>query len=814
MIRDDHRRAGDEPRSPIGSLKALDTLADDLANNYLDTSLSLEDTSKNGLRRQVFAHETLRRGEDFAHQPWTPSRNVLVLGSGASAAAFGPERFPLVSTAIEHVTELLTRGGANRSWVEARLQEESERVVSFYGFHDARKDFETQLAILSEIFSPNNVAEALASLYELRYAPHIVFELIAHMLRHRFLDAVINFNFDELLDVAVSEEIGESHYNRVLSDGDARPLDEIMVRNRLKIPLYIKPHGTVGHRSTMRFTKDQYFRLPRAMYEFMRDIVGGHHRESGARRPGYGYRPYRTNLISVGFGMASLDLIRMIRQEIEENPKRADEFAIFHLNTRDWARRRIAQIERETGVEQQYLVAVEDFGGLEETVRTLWEMVRTRFSPLYQPRGIARHELVHQLFHGRSSDQPHGRRIPEADDTYLLARLCAEVVLALAKGNGRVDLSHAVNDRIGIYFNLLSRSHPQLARSMKQVVDALGDREFVEWTGSAKHVLTVREAGTWKDPEAARKQLAELLWRRLSRCLISLGDRELEGRIRQFEGKEEEEGHPVHYLRALVDSDAQDIRPRFEHNHFLLFRQPDTDQVLHTNLSVTLHFAKMLREPNWDLMLAISENGKVLEKVERHFADDRELEKKAFSVIVAETDHQQVTDTRLDSVQERLKLLNDRGRGYFTLPVTEHNHHMVLLLKREPDPGLRTWTPVGAIYYEKVGLGNRVSPVLLDNSQTEDLDILVTTFFYYVQKSRYGARMNVGNHDGRAAAPAPGDPAAENGEGGADGPRRPPRGREEPESKLRLETAEALRADLLGRWWDSTRPPQSPAAGA
>lgn len=775
----------------------LDILATDLAENYLDSSLSLEDSTKPGLRSGVFTQEMLSSSKEYAKNPLLPSRNILVLGSGASAAAFGESHFPLVSHAIKRVERVLATEGASPEFVERRLDEESERVATFYGFEGARKDFETQLGILSGIFSPEAVADALSGLYSIKYAPHMIFELIAHMLKHRFIDAVINFNFDELLDVAVNEEIGESHFHNIISDGHCQPLSEIMIRGRLKIPLYIKPHGTVSHKSTMRFTKDQYFRLPTAMYTFMRDIVAGHHREEADRHEGY--RPYRTNIISVGFGMGSLDLLGMLKQAVKDEGAEQNDFAIFHLNVGGWGNTEKAEQMREgTGVARQYFVDVDQFGGIEGALRTLWRKAECCFSKLYRPRGIARHEVIHQIFHKASAPGNSGFRVPaRSDAAYFFARVCTEVVLALAKGNGRLDLSHAVSDRVGTYFDRLSRSN-QLqfsAPSLLSVMDRLGGKAYLRWTGSAQNILTVRDAHLWNSPGEASEMLATSLWSRLSRCLRSIGDPDLEARIREIESwGYDDPRHPVVGLRLLVDSDAQDIKPRFSHNHFLLFRRPDVDQVLHTNLSVTINFVKMVTEVEWDLMLTISENGKILQK----FKDHRDANPdnphvsgtKYFCVIVAETDHQQITHDRITKAE--LKLLGgSSGKPFYTLPVSQHNHHMTLLLKHVPEAEEK-WEPVRAIYYEKLGMGNRVSPVLLDEAQQQDLKVLVTTFFAYVNKAEAA--------DGtKKTAPLQGEERAR--QQGAD---TASDGVDEdlPRSERLLEEAKKTRSDMLATWSD------------
>jgi len=92
---------------------------------------------------------------------------------------------------------------------------------------------------------------------ELGEAPQLGYELIAHFLRHGFIDHVVNFNFDEALDVALENELGINGYRRILTETDVLVDDELEPPPSARhLPHYLKLHGTISIPSSLRFTKD------------------------------------------------------------------------------------------------------------------------------------------------------------------------------------------------------------------------------------------------------------------------------------------------------------------------------------------------------------------------------------------------------------------------------------------------------------------------------------------------------------------------------------------------------------------------------
>lgn len=733
----------EQPTTPTQSEtdKSLTILARRLAQNYLDTSVSANSLPNSAMRqdaaRQVFTEEFLESGALEA-----PCRNVLVVGAGASSASFGVEAFPTTDLAVGRLNAALEKSvGDLPAWLQARIKSEKDRLQLAYGYIEAHRDFETHLALLSRTYPPQKVANALSELYGERFWPHLTFEIIAHLLKHRFIDVVVNFNFDELLDQAIEEEVGRSQYHYVISDGQCRTVEKFVVDDRLKVPIHIKPHGTASHASTLRFTKEHYFALPDAMRSFLHNIVSGRTRDDGT-----GTR-YRTNIISVGYGMKSIDFYKMLQETAQADDRvPGDHLAIYHLNTEGWyggAQDWLTGI----GDSQQHLIDVRRFGTLQGTLLELWDRISNCFNDQFRPRGIARHRIVHTLF----VDEERHCRIPEGGGTdddakwqrdarYYFARLCTELVIALARANGRVDLETMVNQRVGMYFDKLRevsdnarKKRDALETSGGEVSETLRELSATEYSiqdvaerfglafGGYESTLLIAEFHQKTD-----LAVAEWLWETLRRVLESAcGD--LDAHLSRIANDPEKNSLLVDCLKRLVMSDTYDISANFAHRHLLLFNEPNPDEVLHTGLSMTLKFAEIIKL-DWDLMLAVSEYGKILHKYFTH-RDSSAPTHRRCCLIVADSDRHAEMEKRLQPYRDYL-IGGIGDEAWYQLPYWRHNHHMLLLLKKGGAVG--RWRRVAGLSYEKSGLSNTVNPIFFHGEDLTDLERLENVFFGYV----------------------------------------------------------------------------------
>jgi hypothetical protein len=166
-------------------------------------------------------------------------RTIVVVGAGASKAACG---LPLGRELASGIEAAVIDAGTPRRLIEAEL--DRLELVNRLG----RFEFETRLLALSR-FDPETVLSMLHEKCDVRHYPSLTYEILAHLMKHGFIDAVINFNFDEVLDQSIDDELGVDQYVRIVRDGEwllhlqSRTPDDPW---RFDKPLYIKPHGTVS----------------------------------------------------------------------------------------------------------------------------------------------------------------------------------------------------------------------------------------------------------------------------------------------------------------------------------------------------------------------------------------------------------------------------------------------------------------------------------------------------------------------------------------------------------------------------------------
>ncbi len=419
--------------------KGLAGLADRLIARHL--RVSLPDVGvRRALQGEMAPEESLEQR----------IRCVAVVGAGASAS--------LVKRGAELAEEL---EGRFRVQDDAR-RAELLRLQRVYGLDP--EDFETRLAALSR--SPEiteEIREAIAGRYAYRHPTILGYELLAHLMKHRFLDAIVNFNFDELLDQSLDDELGEAGYTRIVSNRDAiGVVGDPDAADYL--PLHIKLHGTATEPESLRLTREAYYELPEKLVDVVEGIFASN----------------RTVIVNVGSAMTGFDLHRLLRipeqleiydlspvglslpvQEAiarersepladsfrEEEKREPPFFALPGAGLRvpkaggscdEWLKRLVAEIDRRSG-------ARADARGL---------------ARLVDFRSVDRHEALADVL-GPDVTLSRWIQDPERfhDDyvDYLRHRTIVELAFSGAKSRGLAQLSWLALDRCGKYYELYRR---------------------------------------------------------------------------------------------------------------------------------------------------------------------------------------------------------------------------------------------------------------------------------------------------------------------------------------------------------------------
>src|SRR3954454_7876478 len=216
----------------------LRPLADMLIARHINVSIpDLE------LRRELFESDT-----SLWKHCQRKFRCIAVVGAGASA--------PVLDRGDDLANGLIEKFNIGQASIEA----EYERLARITAVDP--EEFEAQLSAIGQtVGNSRRVRAAISDLYQVRHPTVLAYELLAHLLKHRFLDAIISMNFDELLDQSLDDELGIGEYARIVSDRDCVNVNSD-VSSPDYMPLYIKLHGTASEPESLRFTRESYYDSP------------------------------------------------------------------------------------------------------------------------------------------------------------------------------------------------------------------------------------------------------------------------------------------------------------------------------------------------------------------------------------------------------------------------------------------------------------------------------------------------------------------------------------------------------------------------
>lgn len=469
------RSAGEGADSDSGEWLA--GLAECLITRHINVSIpSCE------LRRDLLAEHD----PDLWEQSERKFRCIAVVGAGASA--------PVLDRGDDLASGLIQKFNIEQTAIDA----ERERLARITAVDPT--EFEAQLSAIGQTLGNSRLVQAaISGLYRVRHPTVLAYELLAHLVKHRFLDAIISMNFDELLDQSLADEVGPDEYERIVSDRDCVEVQSNVFAPDY-IPLYIKLHGTASEPDSIRFTRESYYDSPTQ--------VG----TEAARL----FQTPECIVLNLGFGMTSFDLHRLLaipdavrlynlsydhltvkaRQALTReraHQEKADsslEFLESSKNSQKLNEERRA-LEAEGGsvgpaappedrTDASDLMMDRLLIGMENRVRELID----RNSFAVSLRSVDRHRTVVRLL---GADSRPGRRLvnlPRSFDPhmsldpmiraarpdavtagYLLRRTILEMALAMARGRGLVSVATLAVDRCGYYYDAYCRYAGKRAKS-------------------------------------------------------------------------------------------------------------------------------------------------------------------------------------------------------------------------------------------------------------------------------------------------------------------------------------------------------------
>ncbi|NOT28414.1 MAG: hypothetical protein HOP16_20225 [Acidobacteria bacterium] len=602
------------------------------------------------------------------------------------------------------------KGGVSRLILEQELQ----RLETVYRLR--ADEFETRVLALSR-FAPDRVANVLQQHCRVRHYPSLAYELLAHLLKHGFVDAIVNYNFDELLDEAIDEELGPGGSARILTEGDcARELTRSSRTHDRTRPLYIKPHGTASAPDTLRFTREDYFSLPSDIIRLLGVLIEGrplddiHFRRTTAATP--------VCVLAIGHALQSPELLRLFRSvhsgsklfSVTSDPLREDDWpdAMRRIASGRWTKVSSAFARRGHRVES----------GLDRFLRSTWrESVRctarnSRTRPWLSARGIERHEVVARLFAiTRFGILKRREGDPKLRD-YLHDRAIVELALAIAKSKGFVDLRELERGRPGRMFRLHEDHAHHRRESLVDAIESLG----MDRRDAAANAFWHQRAPKDESGDFGRLTLTDEQGRAMCHDLAKSCYRLLSKNRR---AKMRSGGRRVlnEALWAMFRGDEVEVGAESPDRLWSRFRSPTPL----TTLAQMRRFTQELLRRRWDLLLCVAESGEWLleDWAARAIRTTRGPSKRgAVALVVADRKKQDEIEARFGPISIGM------------LPWQLHNRHMTIAVSRQGE----RWVPTAALFYERRYRSATVYPIRL--SLRSDCESVLNDFVVYFEKAR------------------------------------------------------------------------------
>jgi hypothetical protein len=574
-------------------------------------------------------------------------RNIFVIGAGATYNNF--KEFPY-GEAMHKILKKELNVDAYINAVESfrdGIRKEFEEAESL--------DFERYISFLARSFGKDKVTEVLKKFYNVKHLPCLGYEIIAHLLKHGFIDVVINFNFDELLDQAIEEEVGQGNYYKIVSDGDVIPLNDIVVNGSIKIPVYIKAHGTASNKSTLNLTQNSYFEIPKEVSLLIEQLISGTRENKLSKIP-------TVNVTCIGYSMQSKQFNTILAKHLDEKSQ------IFNFNINTEPSSRIDKIDKlHAGfVNLSYIEPTNGLSSFDLAMRSLWTKIDACFKKEFKPRQISRHEVISNIFYdynivgdetntrARGKENVHNKLKEYFSFAYFIDRVIIEIGILIAKNKGILDFHEVMPERIGNYYLIYrKKNEPNEKRGNFTTLYAIAKTVFkmvprYDFSGNLLIFPPVEAAELptpipdWLKIMAKDCITEDAILNRINATkgsqilfrYFNNGHLIKEGAIikKILKGLKSEVAvrrltvaakieSTLNKLNDLVDDFVYDINPKFEDRKLFRFASFTKNKILHTNLALNYEiFSKFLQaqheenSSDWEVLLMVSERGKTIRK--------------------------------------------------------------------------------------------------------------------------------------------------------------------------------------------------------
>jgi hypothetical protein len=467
-------------------------LARELAVNYFNVSLrngpnrGIEELEiRENVTNRIFRKKLEGNEKDF-------SRNILIIGAGGSKELEflkdGNQAIDKIEESLQFDEKLLGNPklldeASELSNFNRMMRQRFRSLASHYkktvfgkssGILTIKAElkFEGRLSMLLNFYDKQNVIDAINNLLNFKYLPCHFYEVVAHMFKHRMIDVIVNFNFDELLDNAIEDEFGPGSYHRIVDDSGCLSLNELMEDYKIKTPIYIKPHGTISSKTSLLFTKEHYIDMSEDMKNLLYSIFMG---KVGKEDEPVNFVK-KFNIMVAGFALESIELEDILATQLSKidngSDDRIDKILYYLFTVRDGnhdspslLEKFIDRIKEKVKKEHKnnkrseptlYPPIYCNEISLHSHFNKLYEKICDEFKHPFRPVDVLIHKVLFILFPAVSfnalGEQMLAGKIPDDYILYLKNRVVFHVLYELIKGQGKLSLNVLAKERAGKYY--------------------------------------------------------------------------------------------------------------------------------------------------------------------------------------------------------------------------------------------------------------------------------------------------------------------------------------------------------------------------
>ncbi|WP_259016598.1 hypothetical protein [Emticicia fluvialis] len=662
----------------------IDSLSQKLALNYLANSFNRGDSghleSINLLQETnsiIFKENSIHPEDEIADKK---IRNVLIIGAGAIYNSFngipmGAEiKRGLIESKLVWLKDFIAlkpeEAEKKRNILETldytkkKILEEYENLTLLTDKDDL--SFENLLFLLSKFMTEEELRKEIKKIIGFSNCNNLFYEIVAHLFKHSFIDVIVNFNFEEILDNVIKEEVGEGNYYSIISDGHTVKRENLFVEGRIKFPVYIKPHGTFSHSSSLRFTNQHYLDSPSDIKSMLTDIFSPYSKEE----------KLNLNIICVGFKLfESVEFKNILKNSLSKVTNPA-----FYIITNSADRDRQLQeisinLSKEISRDNVFTCSLRDYentlvNNISPSLGVLFSQIfrkaTKKFNSNFTPRSIAKHEVYSYFLYNKTVFQTEINR--EKLDNYYESsnyykdKILVEIAFTFVRNLGVINILDLLNGRVGLYLESYnnkfksenSSENIETIYSLISEFSANGDSslsfgEEKEYQYS-KNYFKLPLINNKKELKDICKQISLLFTTRTNKHTeflsqlyeflaidntLTLGKTSLLYLLRSNKLSAETRNNLIENCILEVNSGAFSHPKKFVPELFRLFQKSPNQnfffiqnrinnsqyhywesfsrhKLLQTNLSISYNFHRLFSEDKWNTLLAVLESGMVI----------------------------------------------------------------------------------------------------------------------------------------------------------------------------------------------------------